>query len=112
MYTVGTILLMPASYESATVIRCNCNCSREFKPVCAQDSTGDQDMFPNECYLDCYNCTHDKGKLSCMLYCIRFKYVIFGVLRLIRAMQKQFYFLQSWIINSIDLYRVSSFKVH
>jgi hypothetical protein len=61
MYSAGTIMLMPDSYESATVVKCNCNCSREFKPVCAQDSTGDRDMFPNECHLNCYNCTHDKG---------------------------------------------------
>ena len=54
-------MFMPASYESATVIRCNCNCPREFQPVCAQDSTGDREMFPNECHLNCYNCTHDKG---------------------------------------------------
>ncbi|XP_023712773.1 greglin [Cryptotermes secundus] len=57
---LGVVMLMPASYESATLIKCNCNCPREFQPVCAQDSTGDRDMFPNECHLMCYNCTHDK----------------------------------------------------
>nr|AGM32892.1 Kazal domain-containing peptide [Coptotermes formosanus] len=56
----GLIIFVPDSYESATVIKCNCNCPREFQPVCAQDSTGDRDMFPNECHLDCYNCTHNK----------------------------------------------------
>ncbi|KDR21292.1 hypothetical protein L798_04266 [Zootermopsis nevadensis] len=57
---LSVVVLMPDSYESATVIRCKCNCPREFEPVCAEDSTGDRDMFPNECHLSCYNCTHDK----------------------------------------------------
>lgn len=43
--------------------KCECNCSLEYKPVCARDSSGDMDTFPNECSLKCYNCTHGKSKL-------------------------------------------------
>ncbi|GLH06917.1 Uncharacterized protein GBIM_12508 [Gryllus bimaculatus] len=51
------IMLLIAHTEAA---RCNCNCTLNYIPLCAVDSTGDEDTFPNQCALECYNCTHNK----------------------------------------------------
>ncbi|XP_069677914.1 Kazal peptide Pr13a-like [Periplaneta americana] len=59
------VMLLPDCYDAAVPIKpvkCNCNCSLTYTPVCAVDhASGDRDTFPNECALQCYNCTHEKN---------------------------------------------------
>ncbi|KAK7864113.1 hypothetical protein R5R35_007641 [Gryllus longicercus] len=57
VFGVVGIMLLIAHTEA---VRCNCNCTLNYIPLCAVDATGDEDTFPNQCALECYNCTHNK----------------------------------------------------
>ncbi|KAK7871928.1 hypothetical protein R5R35_009731 [Gryllus longicercus] len=40
--------------------KCNCQCPLNYDPVCAADSRGNEETYPNACSFECYKCTHRK----------------------------------------------------
>nr|CAD7459630.1 unnamed protein product [Timema tahoe] len=44
---------------------CPTSCTREYKPVCARDSTCEPQTFNNECLLKMFNCENNKKEEGC-----------------------------------------------
>ncbi|GLH06350.1 Agrin [Gryllus bimaculatus] len=44
--------------------KCNCQCPLNYDPVCAADSRGNEETYPNACAFECYKCTHRKDTIA------------------------------------------------